>query len=246
MTLASGRRASLVLLLLATVGLGAGLRFTHLDEMEYKRDERWTYTHTVLAATTGSVPARGMPSGITVPNAALSLLVFVGLSGGSAPDTPVALATRVVCLNVIALLVLVVFAEVGVEAHERDAWRWSAALMTVSPFAVLLERKLWAQSTLPIFSLLFLVGWFRRERWWGACLWGFLSAVIGQLHISGLFYAAAFGIWTVTTRSTADSQPSSWRWWTAGFVAGSIGLLQWAVELVQGGLPGGAAPASDA
>ncbi|MFN7982932.1 MAG: hypothetical protein U0Q11_13815 [Vicinamibacterales bacterium] len=245
MTLAAGRRASLVLVLLATVGLGAGLRLAHLDEMEYKRDERWTYSHTVLAATTGAIPARGMPSGIAVPNAALSLLVFVGLSGGSAPDTPVALTTRVVWLNVAALLLLVAFSETGVEAHERAAWRWSAALMAVSPFAVLLERKLWAQSTLPIVSLLFLAGWFRRDRWWGSSLWGFVSAVIGQIHMSGLFYAAAFGLWTATTRSTTDPQPVSWRWWTSGFMVGSFGLLQWALELVRGGLQQVAAPVSD-
>lgn len=232
MTSARLRRVSIVLVLLSTVCLGAWLRLVHLDEMEYKRDEQWTFTHTVMASADGHWPTLGMPSGITVPNAALSLLVFVGLAQPSRPATPVGLTTRVAWLNVAALVLLVPFAEAGVTDDKREGWRWGAALTAVNPFAVLLQRKLWAQSTLPIFSMLFLVGWFRRDTRWGACLWGFLSALVGQIHMSGLFFAAAFGIWTAFAPPTPQRPARTrWRWWTTGFAVGAVGLVHWLVEL---------------
>jgi len=235
MTSARGRRAAPLLVLLAAVGLGAWLRLGRLDEMEYKRDEQWTFTHAVRIPADEPWPKLGMPSGITIPNAPLSLLVFVGLTQTSRPMTPVDLTARVVWLNVAALVLLVLFSETGVEADARDSWRWGAALVAVSPFAVLLERKLWAQSTLPLFSLLFLIGWFRRETRWGACMWGLLSAVLGQIHISGLFLAAAFGIWTMVAPQGGDPPaPIRWRWWAGGFAIGSIGLVQWFVQLAIG------------
>ena len=75
---------------------------------------------------------------------------------------------------------------------QREPWLWALSLSAVSPLAMLSQRKIWAQSMLPIFCALFLIGWLRRNRYSGACLWGFIGAILGQIHMSGFFFAAGF------------------------------------------------------
>jgi hypothetical protein len=138
----------------------------------------------------------------------------------------------VVALNVTALVLVFAFAETMTTDEERSAWRWGGALVAVSPFAVLLQRKIWAQSVLPLFSILFLVGWWRRDRRWGAALWGFVGACLGQIHLSGFFLAAGFALWEwFAGRHRADAPHTRWRWFIVGSAIGGIGIAVWVVEL---------------
>src|SRR5262249_23628779 len=94
--------------------------------------------------------------------------------------------------------------------------------------------KIWAQSALPFFSMLFLVGWLRRDRRWGAFLWGLLSAVIGQIHMSGFFFAAAFVLWELFAGRERREPPNTrWRLFVAGCLVGALGLVPWVVALAR-------------
>jgi hypothetical protein len=80
--------------------------------------------------------------------------------------------------------------------------------------------------------MLFFTGWWYRERRWGAFLWGLLSAVIGQIHMSGFFLALAFVIWERREEHRrARPQAIRWRWATGGALVGGIGLAVWIVVL---------------
>lgn len=229
---AASRRIAVSVVLLALVALAGALRFGRLDEMEYKGDERWMYERAVRIPSQEPWPLVGMRSSVALPNPALSVLIFVGLAKAARLSSPVDLAARVVALNVAALALVFAFAETMRTDEERAAWRWGGALVAVSPFAVLLQRKIWAQSVLPIFSILFLIGWWRRDRRWGAALWGVVGACLGQIHLSGFFIAAAFVLWEwFAGRYRADAPHTRWRWFVAGSAIGGIGIAVWVAEL---------------
>jgi hypothetical protein len=229
----SHRRIAIRITLVLVVVLAAALRFWRLDEMEYKSDERWMYQLAVEIPSREPWPALGMVSGVGLPNPALSVLLFVGLAKAGATPSPEILDARVVALNVAALALVFLFAHWCVDEHEREAWRWGGALAAVSPFAVLLERKIWAQSALPLFSMLFLIGWARRDRRWGALLWGLVGACLGQIHLSGFFFSAAYALWELIAGRYRAARPATrWRWFLAGSTAGGIGIAMWIAELV--------------
>jgi hypothetical protein len=150
--------------LAAAIALGAVLRLAWVADMEFKRDEAWTFRQ----ARDGSLPKFGMPSSARAPNPGLSVWVFVGLARLTGCDDPTALARGVQVLGIAALLGVVAFALVFVAAPEREPWLWAAALAAVNPMTVLLHRKIWPPSVLSLFTLVMLAGWWRRERRWGA------------------------------------------------------------------------------
>ena len=103
----------------------------------------------------------------------------------------------------------------------------------VNPFAVFYQRKLWPEPFLPFFSMLTLMGWWRRETRSGAATWGLVGAVLGQIHMSGFFYAAALFLFTLLfdTRATPRRQ-TRWGAWLVGSLVGSAPLLPWIVYLL--------------
>ena len=48
----------------------------------------------------------------------------------------------------------------------------------------------------PMFGLLVWLGWWRCDKRWGAILWGLAGACIGQIHMSGFYFAAGLALWT--------------------------------------------------
>lgn len=226
-------RIAAAMTLAAVVVLAGALRLWRLDEMEYKGDEQWMYERATRIPSEEPWPLVGMTSSAAVPNPGLSVLLFVGLAKAHAVRTPVDLATAVVALNVTALALLFVLTAWWVEASEREAWRWGGALAAVSPFAVLLQRKIWAQSALPLFSVLFLAGWWRRDTRWGALLWGLLCACLGQIHMSGFLFAAAFVVWDLRASRYRDApRATNWRWFAGGALVGGVGIALWAVAML--------------
>src|SRR5262249_44475725 len=138
-------------------------------------------------------------------------------------QTPPDLARAVQLVNVAALVLLCACALRLVPAEEREPWLWAAALAAVNPLAVLLQRKIWPPSVLPLFLVLLLAGWWRRDRRAGALLWGLTGALIGQIHLSGFFFAATLAAGTWLRRRTS----AAWRYWIAGGVVGLLPLLPW-------------------
>ena len=140
---------------------GATLRFTWNADMEFKGDESWMYQRAVHVGRGEPWPELGMPSGVGLRNPGFSVWLFVGLSHLTGATTPLQLERGVVALNVAALVLLAFFIWRCVPEDEREIWMWAAALAAVNPLGLLLQRKIRAQSTLPLFCVLFLWGW-----WW--------------------------------------------------------------------------------
>jgi hypothetical protein len=207
--------------------LGAAFRLGWGTDIEFKYDEAWTFARTQEVGQTEPFPWQGMPTSAGFVNPGMSLWVFLVPVKLCGIHDPVGLARVVQLLNVAALLLLVWFAVRVVPAAEREAWLWAAALLAINPLAVLYQRKIWPPSVLPIFTLLLLVGWWHRDRRWGAFAWGLVGAWLGQIHLSGFFFAAAFAGWALLF----DRQSVRWKGWLAGSLLGALTLIPWLYTL---------------
>jgi hypothetical protein len=78
--------------------------------------------------------------------------------------------------------------------------------------------------------MLMLMGYWRRNVILGAFAWGFFGALLGQIHMSGFFYAGAFFLWTVLfDRLRGETR---WRAWLAGSLVGAAPLISWVSHLL--------------
>jgi hypothetical protein len=212
-----------------SVAAGALFRLIWLPDVEYKGDQIWTFTHVQAYWATHRLSPMGMPSSIGLPNAGMSFWVFIALSAFVPIEDPLALTRAVELLNVVTILLLALFVWKFVDRGEWEPWLWSVALVSVNPYAVLFSRSIWA-TNLPIFTLGLLVGWWRRSRWWGAFLWGLIGAILGQIHMGGYFFAAAF----VLSVLLFDRRSPNWRAWFAGSILGTLPMLPWLMALAEG------------
>jgi len=217
----------------AFVVAAAVLRLIWVGDMEYKYDEYYMFSVTQMAGATDSWPMIGMESGASLRNPALSVWLFIVLKNLFSVTTPIGLTRAVMILNVLAVALVFLFAFRFVNDEEREGWLWAGALAAVNPAAIQLHRKIWAQSLLPLFSMLMIAGWWSRRRPWGAFLWGFLGACVGQIHMTGFFFSGALLLWTLvfdrfgererrTWRTAAD-----WKWWLIGSAVGATFLVSW-------------------
>lgn len=211
---------------MACLVIGALLRFTWVGDMEYKNDERIMFHAVQTVGRTEPWPLVGMRSGVGLPNPGLSEWVFIAIGRAASVESPLDLARAVQALNVLALAWLLAIA-LRKRGDSRAIWLWAFALAAVCPVEVIYERKIWAQSILPIFILAFLEAWDRRIRPSGAFAWGLLSALIGQIHMSGFFLAAGFAGWTL-----ASSRRARWGAWLVGAAVGVIPLEPWLREIL--------------
>jgi hypothetical protein len=212
---------------LLLVLVAALLRFVWLADMEFKRDERWTYDHVMAATRNAHWPALGMPTSQNTPNPGMSVWVFIALGKATGVETPTDLARVCQWTNVLALAGLVVFARFCVPRSCRGHWFWAAALVAVNPIAVLMQRKIWPPSVCPLLLVWVLLGFWHRERRWGAALWGFVVMIVAQISLAGLFLATGVAVWTAVT----DRQRVRWRWWMLGSVLGGWPLVPWALAV---------------
>lgn len=215
--------------------VGAGLRLNYPQDIEYKADERWTFEHTQRAGPVGDWPAVGMPSSRGVENPGASVWVFIVLAKAGRVTSPVGLSRAVEILNIGALLLLCWFSLSRIPREERQVWLWATAMICVNPLYVLWSRKIWAQSVLPFFMMLFLLGWWHRASdnragKAGAFTWGLLGAIIGQIHLSGFFLAGAVLLWTLMF--DPDRRRIAWKSWWFGSLVGAAGLIPWVVHIV--------------
>ncbi len=214
---------------LGIVIVAAVFRLAWVEDMEYKGDESWTYLQTRIVRDGGPLPLIGMPTSQNAPNPAGSIWVFVGLSELFRPDSPTELARIGHWMNILAIAGLLVFASVCVPADTRAAWVWAAALVAVNPLAVVLHRKIWPPSIAPILLLGVLIGWWHRDRRWGAAMWGFLGVVIGQIHLSGMFLAAGMAAWA----GLFDRRGVRWWAWAVGVACAAWPLALWLPTAVE-------------
>jgi hypothetical protein len=203
---------------------GAVFRLIWVEDMEYKSDEIYMFERTRNVGVTEPWPWLGMVSNAQLHNPGMSVWVFLlpgKLLGGTEDPTVLARVTQV--LSLAALGLMVVFALRWIPDEEREIWLWAVVIAAVNPPDVCLQRKIWAQSVLPFFSMLFLLAWWKRQHRGGAFAWGLVGACLGQIHMSGFFYAAGFALWTLVF----DRRSVRWGSWLAGSFWGTLPLLPW-------------------
>ncbi len=206
---------------------GAVLRLVACDDMEYKADEVWTFEQT-QPDPRRPFPWLGMPTSMGMENPGMSVWIFMALSRVFRVDDPPSLARVVQALSIVAIGLQVLLAWRWAPRADREAWLWSAALLSVNPLAVLFHRKIWPPSVLPIFISLMLIAWWRRERRLGAFAWGLIGALIGQIHMGGFHFAAASALWTWWS----DRKRTAWKSWAAGSALGALPLIPWIKYLI--------------
>ena len=218
---------------------GIVLRLLWPADMEWKADEQRMFTWASAIGVTEPWPPIGMASGVAVPNPGLSVWIFVPLA--RAAGDPVALVQLVQLGNVVALLGFAIFgASRAFSAPARQLWFAGLALMSVNPIAIVLARKIWAQSLLPVFGVAMLAAHAGRSSWAGAFIWGLAGALTGQIHMSGFFLQAALVLFTVAStfrwkaNEANESAPRTrWSAWAVGSAVGAIPLWPWALVLLR-------------
>lgn len=208
--------------------LGAALRLVWVSDMEYKFDESWMYERFRYVGSKEPFPWVGMPSSVGLRNPGLSVWVFLALGHLTRAQDPTDLARAVQVLNIIAILLVVFFAVRLVAEGQREPWLWAAALVCVSPPAIIFQRKIWAQSVLPFFAMPTVVAWWNRDTRLGALAWGLLGTCLGQIHMAGFFFAAGLALWCLLF----DRQNVRWGSWLLGSAVGALPMVPWFVYLV--------------
>ncbi|MFZ9595682.1 MAG: hypothetical protein ACO3A2_06340 [Bdellovibrionia bacterium] len=208
---------------------GVALRLSFVQDMEYKEDEQIDFLASQLKGGKDAWPWFGMPSGVYLVNPGMSLWVFTILARLFGIHHPTDLAHAVQAVALMGMSLLVPFALIWVAEQERKLWLWSFALALVNPFLVLYHRKLWPEGFLPLFSVLILMGWWRKRSFFWAFLWGLSGACIGQIHMSGFFLSAA----CVLTTLIWDRKHTAWKGWFLGSTLGALPLIPWLIHIVQ-------------
>src|SRR5262249_11301049 len=129
--------------LVAAIAAGIVFRLMWLQDIEYKADEAWTFTQIQAFWETNTLRLVVTPSNVGVQHPGLSFWVFLAISAISPTVEPLELTRAVQGINVLAIVLLAIFAKQLVLRAEREAWLWSVALVSVNPLAVLFSRKLW-------------------------------------------------------------------------------------------------------
>jgi hypothetical protein len=226
---------------------GIVLRLLWPADMEWKADEQRMFAWASAIGVIEPWPPVGMASGVAVPNPGLSVWIFVPLA--RVARDPVALAQLVQFANVMALLGFAIFgASRAFTAPARQLWFAGLALMSVNPIAIVLARKIWAQSLLPVFSVATLAAHAGRSSRAGAFIWGFAGALTGQIHMSGFFLQAALVLFTLISLppnhlrqgyggqeggSHDLAQQTRWSAWAAGSLIGVLPLVPWALDILR-------------
>jgi hypothetical protein len=171
------------LLLAAIVLLGGWLRFSRLDLMEFKSDERELHQLAVKQAS-GQWQFSGLVSstGLRNPPMAVYLYAIPALISSD----PIALAMLPALLGTLAIALTYLLAR---KFLSRGGALAAALLFAVAPWAVIESRKIWAQDLLPFFTILFFIfafAWLREGRWRHALAMAVTLSVLNQIHYSSV------------------------------------------------------------
>jgi hypothetical protein len=88
----------------AAIAAGVFFRLVWLYDVEYKGDEAWSFSEVKKYWETHTLRTIGMPSSAGLPNAGMSLWVFVAISTILPIVDPLELTRSVQVLNIVAIL----------------------------------------------------------------------------------------------------------------------------------------------
>jgi len=207
--------------------LAACLRFPSLDLMEFKSDE--VAMHVRAAAVSGGhFPLSGIFSSLGVPNPPAAVYAFS--LGGWASDDPLHMA------GVSALLGSLAAGVTFLLGRRFFGWQvgcLAALIVSLSPWAILLSRKIWAQDLLPFFSvslMYWLLDWWERPQARAAVLVPLLLALLLQIHFS-----AAIFIPLVLAAVALRQGQKYLLWWGVGAGLAALTFVPFALFLVDFG-----------
>lgn len=206
------------------------LRLALPGVVSYLGDESWTFDHVQKTLGGGGWDHVGMPSSRGVRNAPMSVWVFVGLGFLGRAHTPEALTRMVALLALLGHVLVLSIPGLLPDDKEKKPWIWAFVLAAANPILVFTERKIWAQSALPIFDVVLIIAWLRRDKWQGSFFWGFIGAVVGQIHMAGFFFAPALALWT---RLFDPEKKTRWIHWFAGSALGGGFAVPWLLYLLK-------------
>ncbi len=195
-------------------------------DMEYKEDEAYAFARVLHAGYDEPWPWLGISSGVYIRNPGMSVWVFLLLGKLLNVTEPTDLVRGVQLLNILAIVLLIPLTLFWIHSKDRKSWLWAIALICVNPLAVAYQRKIWAQSVLPFFCVLFLGAWLQRHKRWSPPFVGFFGACLGQIHMSGFFFYAGFLLWT----ALHDRKSIHWKPWALGTLVGGLPLLPWIIH----------------
>jgi hypothetical protein len=69
----------------------------------------------------------------------------------------------------------------------------------------------------------------------GSFIWGLIGAWLGQIHMSGFFFAAALFLWTALfgRGHVFKLRVIEWKYWFLGSVLGALPLIPWFIYVIQ-------------
>ena len=191
------------------IASGAALRLYGLEAMEFKADEQKALAlgTQLLAdrpwATDAPWPTHGMMSSNGIANA--PLFTWVVAVFWTIRQHPVGVAALIALSNAAALVPLWFWAR---RRFDDNRALLVLAIVAVSPFAVLLSRKIWTQDLLfpGLVITLWGIEWLRHQRpWLGVAALGLGVLLVGQLHQSGLIAMALLPI-AIAVQLVVDRQ----------------------------------------
>jgi hypothetical protein len=208
----------------AFFALGLLLRVIFPNNFEWKFDQQWMFNSAMETVSSGKWQLLGMPSGGRVNNPALSVWVFNLI--GFVAKTPLAMSIAVMVLNILTVIGFA-FSFKKFSDDKDHLWLWAITLFSVSPLPVLFSRHIWAQNILLPFLLFVFLGHCLRKNFLGALCWGFFGGLIGQIHMSGFFFAFAIFITTALRELAVKKKVSHWPAWFLGSLLSLIPMAPW-------------------
>ncbi len=193
------------------VCIGAWLRFSHLELIEFKADEAIAAHLALQFVESGDFPSRGLKSSIGVTNPPLFIHLLIPMFAVTSN------LTLISCfIALLGLCAVIMCWHVGRKYYGSFVGLFAASMFAVSPWAVIYSRKLWAQDFVPILST--------------ATIWAMHSLILAkrpktifwvlllplatiQIHFSGFALTATAFVLLLVLRPKID-----WRYAAAGVI----------------------------
>lgn len=222
---------ALPLLALAFIlGTGLWLRACGLENMEFKADEA-VAIELASGIPEGRFPATGLMSSVGLPNP--PLFVYILSIPALLTSSPIGAGLFIALCG--ALSVFIAY-RIGTILMGRSTGLTAAALMAVSPWAVLYSRKIWAQDLLQLLASLEMVGILRMDdRGPGSRATSFAVPVIAlfaaQIHMSGVALVLILALVLLLR-----IRRPRWMAFIAGSLLGAAPLVPYILQLRKSGL----------
>jgi len=129
------------------VALGAWLRFSHRNLLEFQGDEAYAANLALTAIKTGKLPLAGLMSSVGVTNPPLFAYLLIPMFAIN--SSPVFVSG---CIALLGLAAVVITWHVGRKYYGPMAGLVAGLFFAVSPWAVIYSRKIWAQDFVPFFA----------------------------------------------------------------------------------------------